>query len=430
MKRLLLIPLFAIFAILSFSSCEESGEGTDEPSFVLIHHDPDNPIRIDEGQNIELEIGDYVLPAYSEGDEGWSALLYDGKCIVEDPSVALFYMGSLYAIQGGETSVTAGYKDQEIHFSVTVPKEHSYGTIYFTCVDMARDMPTDDDEGRIPFSDLLLVNGVITDKTCNFLSCDSEGNLWQGVTRDGRISLTLNGRELGDNASIAFPVPDLHYVTDEKFLQTRHNKLFYFWNNRYTVISADGVETEGTVQGGIIDMDIDAQGNIYLWTMYFGPNVWIISPDGTSTSHKIGAERILSGSLDNNGNDYTLCSYGDNKVGILKNGEALYSFTDVYNPKMVVSESDVWLACYSPEEAPNEAIEVTSWGLYLVKNDEIHQLATHLSGPGNMDVCITKSGVPFILAGDSSGYFVYKETAPVLFIPFINGDKPQFAVID
>jgi len=433
MKRFSLILLSALAALISFSSCEGFGlyEKTD-PSFLIIRSDSDTPVPIAEGDVIELKVGDYCLPAYTDGTPGWFGLVSEGKCIVEDTSVALYYLGVLYAIQGGETSVTAGYKENEIHFTVKVPGNPFSGKVYFTGIDRDRDRPEEDWEGRIQFSDLLIENGALTDRQCNLISSDSEGNLWFGVTKGNRVFLSCNGRELGDNASLGFPALELNYIPKDHFIRTKHGKLFYFNGKQYKVISTDGTVAEGTAEGNILDMDVDANGNLYLWTWtYMSLHVWIIAPDGSTTSHEGGTDRIvLNASLDDEGNEYFICKYGDNLFGIYKNGEHLYSLRDAYNPRMIVHGTDLWIASFSPDGDPDENGNITNWGVYMVKNRDIKQLATNLFAFGTIDFCITKSGSPYVLAGDAWGHFVYSDSGPFMFIPFVNSDNFQFAVID
>ena len=434
MKRLSFILACALAALLSFPACDglEGFEGIDVKSFILVGDDPEKPVPVFEGQTIEMQIGQQVLPAFFEGRDGWSGLLPEGKCIISDPSVLMFYMGSLHAMHGGKSSVTLQYQEYEVKFTVNVPGDTSHGTIYYTAYDSDSDRPAEDWEGRITYSDLLIVNGVLTNNPCNLISSDSDGNLWQGVTRGGRVYLSCNGRELGENASLAYPHPDLRYFPKKECIRTRHGRLFFFNGSQYKVISTDGTVTEGTAQGTILDMDINAKGDIYLWTWYsYAGYVWIVSPDGTSSSHEAGTDHIiLDASLDSEGNEYFMCNLGDNKVGIYKNGKALYNLTDAYNPRLLVHGTDVWVASYSPDGDPDAAGNVTNWGLYLVKNKDISQIAAGFPWAGDLEFCMTQSGTPYLMAGDASGHLVYKNAAPVLFIPFVNGLSPQMAVTD
>lgn len=435
MKRVALFLVCALAALISFHACDgvEGLDGIDIKSFILIGDDPEKPVPVFEGQTTEMKIGELVLPAFFVGRDGWVGLQTEGKCIISDPSILIFYRGCLYAMHAGKASVTLVYEENEVHFTVNVPGETSHGTIYFTAFDTDSDKPAEDWEGRISYSDLLIVNGVLTNQSCNLVSSDSDGNLWRGVSRGGRIYLSCNGSDLGENASLSYPHPEeLRYFPKRESIRTRHGKLFFFRGGQYKVISADGSVREGTVQGNILDMDMNAQGDIYLWTWYsYAGVVWVVAPDGTSTSHEAGSDHIiLDASLDSEGNEYFMCKLGDNKVGIYKNGKALYNLTDAYNPRMIVHGTDVWVASYSPDGEPDANGNVTNWGLYLVKNKDISQIASGFPWAGEIDFCMTKSGVPYVLAGDSAGHIVYKNAAPVLGIPFTNCLNPQLAVTD
>ena len=379
-----------------------------------------------------MKIGEMALPAFYVGGDGWYGLLPEGKCIISDPSVLMYYTSILYAIHGGTSSVTLIYQEHEVHFTVKVPTGPSHGTIWFTAYDYDNGKPAEDWEGLIPFSDLLVVNGVLTDQPANLISSDSDGNRWLGVSRGGRIYLSCNGHELGENASIEFPHPELRYFPKQEFIRARHGYLFCFYGSQYKVISSDGTVREGTVQGSILDMDMNAQGDIYLWTWYsYLGYVWIVSPDGTTTSHEAGTDHIIIGAgLDDEGNEYFLCRISKDKVGLYKNGKAIYNLNGAYNPRMIIHGTDVWVATYSPEGDPDAAGNVTDWGLYLVKNSDVSQLGTGIFAPGEIDFCITQNGTPYVMAGNAAGYFVYKSTELALFIPFVNGANPQMAVID
>ena len=431
MKRLSFILACALAALLSFPACDGNGlEGIE--SFILIGDDPEKPLPVFDGQTVEMQIGQQVLPAYFIGGDGWFGLQSRGNCLIGDPSVLLFYRGSLFAMQGGTSSVTLIYEEHEVHFTVSVPGGASHGTIYFTAYDRDNGKSAEDWEGIIPFSDLLVVNGVLTDKPCCLVSSDSEGNLWQGVSRGGRIYLSCNGRELGENASIENPYPERGYLPKKECIRTRHGRLFYFHGNQYKAISTDGTVKEGTVDGNILDMDINANGDIYLWTWYYmAGHVWIVSPDGTSTHREAGTDHIILGAaLDSEGNEYVMCNMGDNKAGIYKNGKAAYNVTEAYNPRLLVHGTDVWVASYSPDEDPDANGNVMNWGVYLVKNKEINHIATGHFSPETIELCMTPGGAPYIMAGDASGHFVYKDTAPVMFIPFSNSENAQLAVTE
>ncbi len=430
MKRLPLFLVCALAAIIAFHSCE-GGNLDGIESFVLVKDDPEKPIPVFEGQTMEMKIGEMVLPAYFVGGDGWYGLLPEGKCIISDPSVLMYYRGLLYALHGGTSSVTLIYQEHEVHFTVTVPEGASHGSIWFTSYDMDRDKPAEDWEGRIPFSELLVVNGTLTDQPASLISSDSDGNRWLGVSRGGRIYLSCNGRELGENASIGFPT-EQPYFPKRECIRARHGYLFFFFGSQYKVISSDGTVREGTVQGSILDMDMNAQGDIYLWTWYsYLGYVCVVSPDGTTTSREAGTDHIIvCAGLDSEGNEYFLCHLSENKVSLYKNGKALYNLTGANNPRMIIHGTDVWVATFSPDGDPNAEGIVTDWGLYLVKNSDVSQLGTGIFAPGEIDFCITQSGTPYVLAGDSAGYFVYKGTERALFIPFVNGTNPQLAVID
>ena len=432
MKRLSLFLVCALAAVISFHACE-GGELDGIESFILVKDDPEKPIPVFEGQTMEMKIGEQVLPAFFVGGDGWYGLLPEGKCIVSDPSVLMYYTGLLYALHGGTSSVTLIYQEHEVHFTVNVPEGPSHGTIYFTAFDTDSDKPAEDWEGRISYSDLLIVNGVLTNQSGNLVSSDSDGNLWRGVSRGGRIYLSCNGSDLGENASLSYPHPEeLRYFPKRESIRTRHGKLFFFFGSQYKVISSDGTVREGTVQGNILDMDMNAQGDIYLWTWYsYLGYVCVVSPDGTVTSREAGTDHIIIGAgLDSEGNEYFLCHLSENKVCLYKNGKALYNLTGANNPRMIIHGTDVWVATYSPDGDPDAEGIVKDWGLYLVKNTDVSQLATGLFAPGEIDFCMTQSGTPYVLARDSAGYFVYKGTERALLIPFVNGTNPQLAVTD
>ena len=420
--------LFAFIILFSFTSCDELGElfpGPKEFSFVMVNHDL-TAEKIENGQHYELTVGDYLNPCVSDGRDWWGVREDNAQLSISNPSALMYYDGMLYGIHGGESSVTIVSGEHEISFTVSVPKGPSHGTIYYTCRDVnAGGPPREDEEEEIDFSDKLLVNGVVTDETCHFISSDSQGNLWQGVLNNGEYLIKHNGRDLG--VSFAKPYPDMPWFPKE-FVRTRHGKFFYFHQNNYSVISPDGTRIDGSIPwGGIIDMDEDDNGNLHIWVWSMVPSIMTVSPDGTTSSYELPTVHILiSGALDSKGNEYSLVNIGDGTVTLFKNEQAIYSLKDTYDPKMIVRGTDVFIAAYSPDGEPDEAGNIVNWGLYLAKNKEVIQIAKNIFSPDGIDCCISKNGDLYILANSR----VYKETTPVLFIPFVNIENPQFAVVD
>lgn len=428
MKQSLAFVITAII-LFSFSSCEELGGLTPRPkefSFVIIN--PDNTAdKLEDGQHFDLKIGEYLSPGASDGDGWWGVREENAELSISAPSVLMFYWGMLYAIHGGESSVSIKSGEHEVTFTVNVQKGPSHGTIYYTCWDVDAGLrPEDGMEKGFDYSDKLLVNGVLTDETCHFISSDSQGNLWQGVSRNGEYFIKHNGRDLG--ISFTKPYPDMRWFPKEQFIRTRHGKFFYFHQNNYSVISPDGTRTDGSIPWGrIIDMDEDESGNLHIWVWANGPSVLTVSPDGTSSTRELPTDHLLlCGSIDSEGNEYSMVDIGDGIVTLFKNEKAIYSLKDAYSPKMVVRGNEVCVVAYSPDGEPDQAGNIVNWGLYMARNKEIIQIDTNIFSPDGIDYCITKSGDLYILANSR----VYKETTPVLFIPFVNIENPQFAVVD
>ena len=108
MKRFSALLLVAVLIVLHFTSCEELGgliPGPKEFSFVMINPDYTTD-KIEDGQNINLEIGDYLSPGVSDGRTWWGVREDNAELSISDPSVLMFYWGMLYAIHGGESSVS------------------------------------------------------------------------------------------------------------------------------------------------------------------------------------------------------------------------------------------------------------------------------------------------------------------------------------
>ena len=394
-----------------------------------------------EGQHLDMNVGDSYSLFYGNSEEYWWDEKYEWSS--SNPTVAMVYYSQLFAMQGGETTVTLRGEGEEISFTISVP-ETPHGDIYFTCRGEDHGHSEEMGDYIVSYTDRLIVNGIMTDELCNILASDGQGNLWKGYYSDEAVSLSVNGKPIVD--SHEFPVT---YFGRHNF-RARKDKLYLIpgvnMGNefRYAAISTDGTWKETTVGNqdleetwgqtiGVADIDEGPDGNIVLWgyASSFRLYMWNMSPEGTLSGHVPWYnqdDRYLFGSaaLDSEGNDYELMYFSE-LIYICKNGKPIWKLSGVERPKLIVHDNDFYVACLSPEEDGRWDSDLE---LYLIKNGDPVLLDSHLPCGSDLDFCISRTGVPYIITGAAGGFSVYKEGTRILFFPYINCYEPMLAVVD
>lgn len=419
MKRLYISALAALICIVSCDKKEELveiGGKTVEPGGTI---------------EMALEVGETY--SFRDDIENFSDYTWTSS----DESVALFHeYANVHAVSGGKATLKASKDDKEFSILLTV-NSIEHGDIYLNF---------EYDESFYYY-----VNQKLQPDHFEFLTSDTQGNLYCGTAKGNGLTLYRNGTKVADGMPLKGRNPKLYVKDGKAYVLTNSQDMTESFcyvmgtDGKWRAIDVHpGQNKWMTGQGIIHSAEEDSAGNIVIWgNMRNGflayPHVWVVDKDDNiSFEHDDNMPSGEYGELDAEENRYLVTDVFGYKIW--KGSEIKYTLpnkAEITNWgkkfRMMFRGDDLWFAqseIIKEDEdwtAKDYALTVYRNGKLIQSNAICKGIAGEFSG---IDMCITPSGDIYTIGTDCTVVRVWKNGTLIVSLPYLNCNNPSLAVID